>query len=74
MPRRHPLVQSLVNAYEAHDRTEFDRLLGLMEQRLSAAAVTPANDCARGAACVCLAPHARELCSYRIAKPEGGRL
>lgn len=74
--KRHPLVQSLINAYENHDYIEFSRICALVEQRLSGAAAKPqdSSTCARGAACMCIAPRARELCSHRIAKPEGGKL
>lgn len=69
----HPLVQSLRNAYEAHDRVEFDRLCVLMQQRLSAAAALPQSTagCSRGSACRCIGEQARALCSHRSAQPKG---
>lgn len=60
MPKPHPIVTDLRNAYEAHDHDAFAHALRRLEPLLPV-------ECARGRACVCTTPRERALCTYQPA-------
>jgi hypothetical protein len=71
VPKLTTLQLRLRNAYEAHDRDDFERALTQVGDAEARAAAAP---CFRAGACVCVTPAQRSTCGYRSARPTGGSL